>query len=178
MKVLAFCLGLFKLGSAINSTFVTCDEYKSVFDKTFCLNRANGNYPFNDDACALFYNCWDGATFCQSCDELSNGDTPLYVHLNDGDYGLCERPGNGFCPTPGYPTNFIYQTTTATTDVTTESSTTQTTTESTTDATTTEKTTQESTTVTDSTTTEETTTNSTIPAEEELSDSLFLDLSE
>merc|ERR1712087_143405 len=111
-------LALFKASLGFNSTFITCEDYASVINKSFCIGIENGNYPVNDDNCALFYNCWEGATFCQSCDELSEGATPIYVHSEVEDFGICERPGAGVCPTPGYPTNFIYTTTVSSTSTT------------------------------------------------------------
>ena len=83
----------------------TCQDYIDVLDKQFCKDRPDGNYPVNDDSCSLFYNCWQGQTFCQSCPE-QKPYTPVFVYRED-DWGLCatvEDPAI-VCPTPGFPDN-------------------------------------------------------------------------
>ena len=83
---------------------VTCDMYKDLLDVNFCADKENGNYPVNDDKCSLFYNCWAGETFCESCDE--RGGVPYFIFNGEGEWGTCTgKKELVTCPTPGYPVN-------------------------------------------------------------------------
>ena len=55
-----------------------CEMYADIFDWSFCSGKINGNYPFNDDECTIYYNCWEGQTYCQECD-IYKFD-PYYEH--------------------------------------------------------------------------------------------------
>ena len=86
-------------------SLITCNDYADVLDVNFCKDRPDGNYPVNDDNCSLFYNCLEGLTFCESCDERQE-DTP-YFKYREGDWGICtwEYDTSVKCPTPGFPDN-------------------------------------------------------------------------
>ena len=90
---------------------VTCDDYKDVYDKSFCLDKPDLTYPVNDDYHSLYYDCTNGKTFCGSCDVLQNAVSgivlPLYVYVEDAK-GYCDYDGQGPNPTPGFPINHIF----------------------------------------------------------------------
>ena len=67
-KMLRAILTSIALKSVSSLDKVTCEDYQDKLDSNFCKGRKNGVYPFNDDSCSLYYNCYDGMTSCQSCD--------------------------------------------------------------------------------------------------------------